>query len=144
MVLRYGRTARLPAVPAELNIAKTLSCSTSTWVSATVSAGLLPSSTTRYSILRPLTPPRPLTYLKYASAPREAAAYAAEYPVSGAVPPSRIVLDVTPGSFDRAVAAIAAVAPATSDAPTATSVSSSFGCALGPLSGRAGAPTRST
>jgi hypothetical protein len=38
-----------------------------------------------------------LTYLKYASAPRPTDAYAAAGPLSGTVPPSVIVVGVTPG-----------------------------------------------
>jgi hypothetical protein len=49
------------SVPALLKIAKTRSCSTSRRVCWTVSEGLYWSSRKRYSILRPLIPPRELT-----------------------------------------------------------------------------------
>ena len=51
-------------MPSELTIAKTLSCSTSCCVACSVLAGSEPSSTALYVIVRPLTPPRELTYLK--------------------------------------------------------------------------------
>ena len=49
-------------------------------------------------ILRPLTPPRASTYLKYASAPIAVPDPEEASPVRGVVPPIRISLALTPGS----------------------------------------------
>ena len=85
-------------MPSELKTAKTLSCSTS-WRVSVHGLGRVVGVVERpcTSILRPLTPPLALTYLKYASAPRATDAYCDAEPVSGAVPPSRIEVGVTPG-----------------------------------------------
>src|SRR3954447_24846650 len=96
--LRKSRIARLFDVPSVLNIANTRSCCTSWRTACTVRAGSYPSSRYLYSIFRPFTPPRALTYLKYASAPRAPAPADDPSPESGAVPPIRIESSLTPGS----------------------------------------------
>jgi hypothetical protein len=62
--------ARLCSVPRVLKIAKTSCSSTRRRVACTVCWGLYSSSRNVYEMRRPFTPPRALTYLKYASAPR--------------------------------------------------------------------------
>jgi hypothetical protein len=62
--LRDAGPASTCSVPTLLKIAKTLSSWTSSRVFRTVSAVLYASSTYRYLIWRPRTPPRELTYLK--------------------------------------------------------------------------------
>ena len=49
-------------------------------------------------ILRPFTPPRAFTYLKYAFAPSATERKPCATPVSGAVPPMWIDVGVIPGS----------------------------------------------
>ena len=74
------------------------------------------------TIFRPFTPPRALTYLKYASAPRATEAYADAAPDSGEVVPRRIDVGVTPGSADeRFGPARAAVTPVASVRTSAVS-----------------------
>jgi len=64
-----------------------------------------------YLIFRLFTPPLPLTYLKYAAAPRATDWYAEAGPLSGVVPPIRTSVEVTPGG--AAPEATAASASAT-------------------------------
>src|SRR5689334_12824362 len=63
----------------------------------TVREGSYASSRYLKSIVRPLTPPRLLAYLKYASAPRSTPAAAAASPVRGPLEPSVILVELTPG-----------------------------------------------
>ena len=92
-------------MPSVLKTANTLSCSTRRLTPCTVCAGLYASSTIRYSIFRFATPPFALIESKYAFAPRATDAYEAAGPVSGDVPPSRIDVELTPGSADEPASA---------------------------------------
>ena len=77
-----------------------------------------------YLIFRPKTPPRALTYLKYASAPRPIEPKSAAGPVIGTVPPTVIVVAVTPGveppnATGASVSAVARTRNRFTSAPTA-------------------------
>src|SRR6188508_2372426 len=102
-------------------MAKTPSSSTSRSVACTASAGSETSSTTLYEIVRPLTPPRALTYRKYAPAPRTTAADGDCGSERVAVPPSRIVVTSIPGSLREAAVAPAASTPASRSSAALTS-----------------------
>src|SRR3972149_2438324 len=88
----------------------------------------------RYSIFRFATPPFALMESKYASAPRDTDGYEAAGPVSGAVPPTKIVVALIPGSAAEPASATgiarSAVARATTSADGRLIVGASFAGAL--------------